>query len=506
MISTEQRRIYEPVYSFFETKHRCRKNMPEVLTKLNVYRDGADVLRVKAKFEKSCANLILLPKESPLTTLVVRNAHETLGHAGIYPVIKELRTKFWIEKCFSAVSKILKKCVVCRKIHERPIKLNQNDYRQFRTNPPRRPYKSVFLDYIGPFIVNLEGKRTKVWLLAITCLWSRAVNLEICRDASTEEFLRALQLHCYKFGVFSSCVSDLGSQIQAGANILRAFLADYETKRFLGQNGIEEVSFQHYAKGNSALGSLIEVCVKQVKHLIQKSIRKIVLDFFDFHFLIQKVIHLINKRPIAFKDRLRSLPPDQLPACITPELLIRGYESSTINVVPFLQTCEGDSDPDYDGSDGVRSDFLKLKKVRERLVDAYHEDFLTNLLCQAVDKAERYKPVKHMVLKPGDIVLLADKFLKRYCFPMGRVLSVDTNSMGEVTAAHVLKGDTKEQVYRHVTSLILVLPAEEIVDQPSHSTVGIDSSTDSARRSPRRRPLRSAAQKCKVRLQQSSAG
>ena len=152
--------------------------------------------------------------------------------------------------------------------------------------PLRKFFNLFFCDYIEPFMVNRQGLRQKVFILAITCLWSRAVALNVCRDASTKNVLRAVQLHCYDYGVFHQCISDMGSQIQAGANVIKTFLSDHETRAFLVTNGIKEVSFQHYAKGCSSLGPLIETLVNQVKYLICKSIENVVLDYFDSHFLI----------------------------------------------------------------------------------------------------------------------------------------------------------------------------------------------------------------------------
>ena len=83
-------------------------------------------------------------------------------------------------------------------------------------------------------------------------------------------------------------------------------------------------------------------------------------------------------------------------------------------------------------------------------------------------KKDRYKPLLDKPVKPGDVVLLIDKSLKRYHYPMGRVVDVEINSLGEVTSAWVIKGDTREKVYRHVTSLILLIPCEmtETEDEP----------------------------------------
>ena len=43
--------------------------------------------------------------------------------------------------------------------------------------------------------------------------------------------------------------------------------------------------------------------------------------------------------------------------------------------------------------------------------EVYHADFMVNLIFQAVDKEERYKPVIHKLISNGEIVLLVDKHL-----------------------------------------------------------------------------------------------
>ena len=325
------------------------------------------------------------------------------------------------------------------------------------------------------------------------------MNLKVCRTANVSDFLRAVQLHCFEYGVFEYCISDLGSNIQAGANTISSFLSDFDSIKYLEENGIKRVSFQHYSKGNSSLGSLIESLVKQVKYLIQKSIGSIVLDFFEFDFLINKVIHLINKRPISFKDGLRSLDPDEVPTIITPELLLKGYETVSVNIIPPLQHVEEEYVPGGSMSNNSIVDaYGKIRKVREKLIDLYHSEFLATLITQAVDKRDRYKPVQHRPLQPGDVVLLTDKFSKRYNYPMGRVSSVETNVLGEVTSAYVIKGGTREKVYRHVTSLIFLLPSECMNPSPEDTT---PSRGDAVLPIRRQQPLRKAATSCKKKLE-----
>ena len=133
-----------------------------------------------------------------------------------------------------------------------------------------------------------------------------------------------------------------------------------------------------------------------------------------------------------------------------------------------------------------------LKKVRGRLSDVYHSEFLANLIAQATDKKGRFAQKPHRLLKIGDIVLLKDTFLKPSSYPMAIVRKVNCNSLGEVTSVEVLKGSTREIVSRHVTSLICLLPSDYFADSSlSDVDVHLDTSVDDD--SPSRPPKRAAA-------------
>ena len=258
------------------------------------------------------------------------------------------------------------------------------------------------------------------------------------------------------------------------------------------------LNFPIFAKGNSSLGSVFETCIKQTKRLIQKSIRNLVIDYFNFEFLLCKIVDLLNKRPVAFKESLRSLPGDEVPVCISPEMLIKGYETCTLNIIPQTQSYNFE-DPDFEpSSNTISKDYEHICKVKSRLIDLYHSEFMTNLITQAIDKRDRYRPVTHKRLKPGDIVLLVEPHQKRYSFPMARVQRVETNSMNEVTAAYVYKVVTKELVYRHSTSLILLISSDGLCDQPDSSAVSHDCTNNNKK--VRRQPKRAAAEKCKSAL------
>ncbi|XP_068200730.1 uncharacterized protein [Palaemon carinicauda] len=224
----------------------------------------------------------------------------------------------------SSFGKLVNTNALVIKFRERPIKLNQSSYREVRIDPPNVPFRNIYIDHMGPFYVKVNNSKEKVWILVISCMWSRAVNLKLCDSLSVEDLLRALQLHIYQFGKPEYIASDLGTLMTAGSNIIETFLSHFETKDFLRRHNMNEIKFDHYYKGNSELGGLVEICVKLSKRLIQGAIGKNILPYKDFEFTVSKTVHLINRRPISFKDSLREYSPEELPEVITPEKLNNG--------------------------------------------------------------------------------------------------------------------------------------------------------------------------------------
>lgn len=319
-----------------------------MVSQLNVFRDEKAILRVKCKLKRwrdpTCDLPILLSKRSKLVTRIILDLHAKLGHSGVYSVLAEFRKTFWISHGFSLASKCLRSCVKCRRFNNRTVKRNQSPNRDFRINPPNIPFRYLFVDYFGPYFIRLNGMKSKVSILCFTCLWSRAISLEICLDLSVTGFIRAFQLHTFKWGTPTYCCSDLGSQIVPATNIIKDFIRDPETVSYFVEHGVRPLKLEEYPKGCKQLGALIESSVKLVKILIYGSIGKSVLDFRDFELLIAQTINIVNRRPIAFKEGLReNSVGHEVPCPNTPEMLLHGYELISINLVPDLQQ---DADPD----------------------------------------------------------------------------------------------------------------------------------------------------------------
>ena len=459
-IRQEQEIHFVELFQYFSSPSGRLKDIPAMINKHNIYKDQDGILRVKGKiFRNNTKFPILLPKDGMLTNLVVKDLHEKFNHAGCYHILSELRKSFFIPHIFSTVKRILKQCMQCKRFNSRSVKLNQNSYREFRMNPAQVPFAYMYIDYLGPLMVYQNGSKVKKWLLCLTCVWSRSVNLKVCDSLSVEDFMRAFQLHIFEHGVPQFCMSDLGSQITAAANRISDFLNNPETQTYFSKNGIKPLQFDHYFKGHSQLGALVEVCVKNVKRLLYGAIKKNILPERDFEFLICQIIHIINRRPIAFKEMLRDNTGNVLPDPITPEILMRGHSLVSFNVIPELQS-EPELDPSWGQVNYIRDTYFKLRKVRENLNKIYHEEFLFNLMMQSVDKQGRYQPTTHKEIRKGDVVLLKEDFTKPHNYPLALVIDTVVNDLGEVTAAVLRKGGSRETVKRHSSKLIPLLSSD----------------------------------------------
>ena len=492
VLKEDQYAHFPDCVTYLESPNLPNKDIPKVMKMLNLTRDENGIIRVVCKFGERNFGIrrklpILLSSKSYIADLIILDLHVCMNHSGKYPVLSEMKKNYYVPKIFSKVKGVLKQCYHCKRFHTKTVQINQAPYREFRVSPSIVPFRFLFLDHFGPYNVKFNGEVKKIYVLILTCLYTRAVNLKICPCMGVESFLLAFQKHSHDFGCPAEVYSDLGTSIVAGGNVIKDFLKDPQSRMYLAEKGIKNLKFEQYYAGNSALGGVVESLVKISKRLIYGAVRNNILDYFHFEYLISDVRHLINKRVVTHKEPLRDDSLDA-PTAITPEMLIHGYDLPSINCIPQLQTHD-ESDPNWSPKTSLVDNFDKLRRVRSRLIEIYENEFLSTLVDQAVDKKDRYVPRKHRSLSVGDIVLIKDKFVKPNHYPLGRIVEITRNVLGEVTNAVVRKGQTNELIKRHVTTLIpyVLISADQ---EPTQVNAPM-----SPVQRPRRRAAREAAQR-----------
>lgn len=461
VIRAIQTKYFSEEFNYLISSRKLVKAAP-LITQLNLFIDENKIIRVRGKMNKLNASFaekypVLLPRNSVVISSIILDIHLRMRHCGVYKLLHQFRKEFYVTSAYSLIKTVLGKCLVCKKVNGRTIPINRNSYKDYRINPSKIPFREVALDHIGPFSIKNDSKKDnkKVYVLIVTCFFTRAVNLIICKNIDNESFLLAIQSHIFQFGVPSRILSDNGSPIVSSINSISKYLENPEIKNFLTENNIRTLSFEPYPPNASYLGGIVESLVKQVKFMVYSSLGKNIISYFHFDFLIKEINMLINKRPFTCKSSLIDPSIDSTALVLTPEMLIKGYEVPTLSVIPQFDSEVSDNELWNVKEDKIVNNMEKLIRVRKNLINYYSDKFIGNLLEQSTNKLGAYQHKKHTTCNVGDLVVIKQKNCKPYSCPSGIVTNVETNDLDENVCVSVRKANG-EILRRHVTDIIFL--------------------------------------------------
>ncbi|XP_058811174.1 uncharacterized protein LOC131676064 [Topomyia yanbarensis] len=160
---------------------------------------------------------VILPKQHPVTTLIVDWYHHQFRHANRETVTNEMRQRFEVAKLRSLVQRVAKNCTRCRVFKATPKSPVMAPLPEERLEPYVRPFTYVGLDYFGPVYVKVGRSQAKRWIALFTCLSIRAVHMEIVHNLTTESCVMAVRRFVSRRGSPAVFYSDNGTCFQ-GAN------------------------------------------------------------------------------------------------------------------------------------------------------------------------------------------------------------------------------------------------------------------------------------------------
>ena len=132
---------------------------------------------------------ILLPSNGKLTELVIEDTHARILHSGVSQTLSTIRLKYWIIHGRASVKKVLRKCVVCKRLEGGPYKMPLMAPLPKARVSEATPFSRTGLDYLGPLHTRDNGVVRKIWICLFTCFVTRAIHLEIVSDMTTTAFL-----------------------------------------------------------------------------------------------------------------------------------------------------------------------------------------------------------------------------------------------------------------------------------------------------------------------------
>ena len=230
-----------------------------------ILRVGGRLRRADLPYETK--HPIILPRKSPITTLLIRHVHKRLGHAGRCHVIANLREKYWIVKGNAAVRQVISKCVFCRRNYGKPGEQKMTDLPRDRISPAP-PFTYTGVDYFGPFLIKEGRKELKRYGALFTCLVSRAVHIEVASTLESSSFIQALRRFLAWRGPVREIRSDNGTNfVGARKELLQAIdEMDHEEIRVKLQK--ENIDWVFNPPAASHIGGAWERKIKSTRKIL----------------------------------------------------------------------------------------------------------------------------------------------------------------------------------------------------------------------------------------------
>ena len=136
-----------------------------------------------------------LPPSHDITKLFILDRHEKLGHRAAEMVVAALRQDVGILLIGGArtVRGYLADCFTCKLLRKTRAQQLMAPLLQYRVKPRHPVFRSISIDYTGPYEVKRARSLEKRWLCIFVCNLTSAVRVEVVDFLKTTAFLNALR-------------------------------------------------------------------------------------------------------------------------------------------------------------------------------------------------------------------------------------------------------------------------------------------------------------------------
>ena len=278
----------------------------QLVAQLNLQIDDEGVIRSGgrlryAQLPDSAVQPILLPKNDPVTSLVIRDVHGQLFHSGVSHTLSQVRREFWIPHGRNVVRKVLTRCNLCRKNKGPPFALPDMPPWPRDRMSKSAPFSFTGMDYIGPVNVSVNGEVQKMWICLMTCLTVRAVHLEYVTDCTAQSFIDCLVRFIGRRGRPVKIITDNAPQFRVAKTLLdrtwASVLRDETVLSYMADNNIEWKFTTELAPWQ---GGVYERLVSIFKSTFRSAVGRRLLKFDQFFTHLVEIEAIINSRPITY--------------------------------------------------------------------------------------------------------------------------------------------------------------------------------------------------------------
>lgn len=437
--SVQQKQYYGP-----ELRTLSDKKVPATLRGLVPRLDQHNIIRCDARMAHAALpelirSPILLPKDTPYTTLVIMDNHIRKQHAGIQHTLTAVQQRNWCPQGRAQTRKTLHRCVTCKRNNGGSYKLPSMDPLPEERVQMATPFSECGCDYFGPINTKDGTECAKRWICLFTCLTTRAIHLEVVMDCSAYHALNALRTFIARRGKPRRIRSDNGSQFVLLAKLLQTTRADSQPdSSVLEYCAREKIIWTFIRPLSPWSGGIWERMVGVTKKSMKAAIGQRLLTTEQLRVITCETEAVVNSRPIC--------PVTSEPG----EIVIRPCDFLTplqhTNIA--VENDDDPADPTYQAEESSQRTLSKLWQKEQAVLNKFWEHWLHNYLPTLRQSTQTEHPHPRITaeLTPacGDMVLMHQENQPRGTWPVGRLINLLPTQNGKPKAAVVQTTNGKQ--------------------------------------------------------------
>ena len=390
---------------------------------------------------------ILLPSKHTVTNLVLSSCHEDAQHQGRLITSAAIRQSgYHIVNSGRVISSFIKDCFICKRFRG---KLQSQQMSQLPSDRIDRiaPFEKCGMDVFGPYHLcngystRKSSSTKKVWVLILTCLYSRGIHLELLTSLDTATFMLAFRRFVALRGNCTLLRSDNGTNFIGAKNQTENTIEENTLRKALEKKGCD---WRFLPPKASHMAGVWERKIGAVKKVLNASmclLKTRLLSRDEFSTLLQEAGSIVNHTPLS------EVPCDPTePFPVSPALLINLRESPSSFKEEFSE-----------------KDLLAYGQKRWRRVQFLSEQFFVRWKREYIQQQQHRNKWMHPSrnMTEGDIVLLKDSTCRNE-WPMAIVEKVHPSRDGLVRRVLLrLRSDSSSKPQyreRAIHDLLLLIP------------------------------------------------
>ena len=280
----------------FRILNSSHKSPNQLINQLNLFLDVNKIIRCKGRLEFSNISTeanepILLPSKHRLTQLIIEEEHKRVHHNGIKSTLNGVRETYWVLRGRETVKRVIKKCVVCKKIEGKVLQSPREPSLPSCRVSDEPPFTNTGIDFAGPLFVKENNESMKTYICLFTCASTRAVHLELLRDLSTNMFLTAFRRFVSRRGMPNKILTDNAKTFKAAAKEVATMYRSNNVKRYFADKG---VSWEFITEKAPWHGGFWERLIKSTKRCLKKQIGRTSLTFEELRTILVEIEATLN--------------------------------------------------------------------------------------------------------------------------------------------------------------------------------------------------------------------